>query len=132
MVSKKDKLKFLDDFYNQEKERIYYSINVVNIKKAQSREEELFQSNEYLPNLLRGFLSINYYSIMEENGVLDKVMLKMRDTRKQGREADVIEYINWIDSHKQFQDLLNEKKVKDLGDLLEELEKEYTEMKKLI
>ena len=132
MVSKKDKLKFLDDFYNQEKERIYYSINVVNIKKAQNREEELFQLNEYLPNLLRGFLSINYYSVMEENGVLDKVMLKMRDTRKQGREADVIEYINWIDSHKQFQDLLNEKKVKDLGDQLEELEKEYTEMKKII
>ena len=132
MVNKKEKLKILDDFYNREKERIYYSINVVNIKKAQSREEELFQLNEYLPNLLRSFLSTNYYTVMEENGVLDKVMLKMRDTRKQSREADVIEYINWIDSHKQFQDLLNEKKVKELDDQLEELEKEYNKLKKLI
>ena len=125
MVSKKEQKKFLDDVYNKAKEDLYYKFNIVNIKKAQSREEELFSLGEYLPNLLRSFLSLDYYTHMEERGVLDDVLTEMAKTRKQGREADVIEYINWIDSHKDFKDLLNEDKVKKLGDGLEELEKEY-------
>jgi hypothetical protein len=132
MASKKQQLKFLDDFYERRKEELYLGTNVVNIKKAQNRQEELFSLNEYLPNLLRGFLDINYYSRMEEAGVIDKVMEQMAKTRKQGREADVIEFINWIDTHKDFNDLLNEKKVKNLGDKLEELEKEYNALKKQI
>lgn len=132
MANKKQQLKFLEDFYERRKEELYLGTNVVNIKKAQDRQEDLFNLNEYLPNLLRGFLDINYYSKMEEAGVIDEVMEQMAKTRKQGREADVVEFINWIDSHKDFSDLLNEKKVKNLGDKLEELEKEYNELKKLI
>lgn len=132
MVSKKEQKQFLDEIYNDKKEELYYKTNVVEISKAQSREEELFSLNEYLPNLLRGFLSLDYYSRMEEAGVLDSVMSEMAKTRKQGREKDVIEYINWIDSHKDFQDLLNEEKVKELGDSLEQLEKDYNEMLKII
>lgn len=132
MVSKKEQKQFLDEIYNDKKEELYYKTNVVEISKAQSREEELFSLNEYLPNLLRGFLSLDYYSKMEEAGVLDSVMQEMAKTRKQGREKDVIEYINWIDSHKDFQDLLNEEKVKELGDSLEQLEKDYKEMLKII
>ena len=125
MVSKEEQKKFLDDVYNKAKEDLYYKFNIVEIKKAQSREEELFSLGEYLPNLLRSFLSLDYYTRMEEMGVLDDVLTEMAKTRKQGREADVIEYINWIDSHKDFKDLLNEDKMKKLGDGLEELEKEY-------
>ena len=132
MVSKKQEKQFLDNLYNDKKEELYYKINVVEIKKAQNREEELFNLGEYLPNLLRGFLSLDYYTRMREMGVIDNVLKEMAETRKQGREKDVIEYINWIDSHDDFKDLLNEKKVKELGDELEELEKEYNEMLKII
>ena len=132
MVSKKQEKQFLDELYNNKKEELYYKTNIVEIKKAQNREEELFNLGEYLPNLLRGFLSLDYYTRMREMGVIDNVLKEMAETRKQGREKDVIEYINWIDSHDDFKDLLNEKKVKELGDELEELEKEYNEMLKII
>ena len=132
MVSKKDRLEFVQQLYEDEKERIYYSHNVVNIKKAQNREEELFSLKEYLPNLLRSFLSIDYYTRMEEYGVIDEVLEKTGETRKYTREESVIEYINWIDTHKEFHDLLNEKEVKEIGDLVEELEKEIEALKKII
>ena len=132
MVSKKEQLKFINRLYDNEKERIYYQYNVVNIKKVQSREDDLINLKEYLPNLLRSFITTEYYTRMEEYGVIDKVLKKMRKTRGQSREDNVIEYINWIDSHKEFNDLLNEKQVKKLGDSLEELEKEVKELKKII
>lgn len=132
MVNKKEELKYLDEYYNDSKETLYYKYNIVNISKAQERESELFNLNEYLPNLLRGFLSIDYYTRMEEANMIDDVLKKMGETRKYTREESVIEFINWIDTHKTFNDLLNEDKVKELGDDLEALEKEYNELKKKI
>ena len=131
-VNKKWQKEFLTEIYNNAKEEIYLGTNIVNIKKAQSRQEELFELGEYLPNLLRAFLDLSYYSKMRELGVMDKVTEQMAKTRKQGREADVIEFINWIDAHKDFSDLINEDKVNKITGQLESLEKEYKEMLKLI
>ena len=127
-VNKKWQKEFLTEIYNNAKEEIYLGTNIVNIKKAQSRQEELFELGEYLPNLLRAFLDLSYYSKMRELGVMEQ----MAKTRKQGREADVIEFINWIDAHKDFSDLINEDKVNKITGQLESLEKEYKEMLKLI
>ena len=133
MVSKKRQKQILDEWYTRKKEEVYYkNMDVVEIEKARNREEELFSLGEYLPNLLRGFLSLDYYTNMRERSVIDKVLSEMAKTRKQGIEEDVIEFINWIDSHKDFKDLLNEEKVKDLGGELEVLEKEYNKFKKII
>ena len=126
MVLKKN---FLEDEYNNLKEQIYLSTNIVNIKKALAREEELFSLGEYLPNLLREILHPNYYSRMEQMGVLDEVLDTMAQTRKQGREADTIEFINWIDTHKDFEELLNEENVIKLADKIEPLEMEYEALK---
>lgn len=131
-VSKKRQKELLTEIYNDAKEEIYLGTNIVNIKKAQSRQEELFELGEYLPNLLRSFLDLSYYTKMRELGVIDKVLEQMAKTRKQGREADVIEFINWIDTHKDFNDLINEDKVNKIADQIEQLEKEYNEMIKLI
>ena len=131
-VSKKRQKELLTEIYNDAKEEIYLGTNIVNIKKAQSRQEERFELGEYLPNLLRSFLDLSYYTKMRELGVIDKVLEQMAKTRKQGREADVIEFINWIDTHKDFNDLINEDKVNKIADQIEQLEKEYNEMIKLI
>ena len=133
MVSKERQKQILDEWYNRKKEEVYYkNMDVVEIEKARNREEELFSLGEYLPNLLRGFLSLDYYTNMRERGVIDTVLKEMGETRKQGIEEDVIEFINWIDSHKDFKDLLNEEKVKELDGELEVLEKEYNKFKKII
>ena len=117
--------KLVKELYDNERESLYYKYNVVNVKEVQSHQEELFQLKTYLPNLLRKVLSIEYYSRMGEYGVLDSVMETISKTRKQGREDDTVEFINWIDSHIEFYSLLNEKQVKKLGDDLENLEKLY-------
>ena len=122
---KEEHKKFLDDAYRKKRELLHYRFNVVNIKRAQEREDELFRLGEYLPNLLRGFLSLNYYARMEEMGVIDDVLRKMGKTRKQGMEADTIEYVEWISEHDEFVDLINEKELKMLDEGLKELENEF-------
>lgn len=122
---KEEHKKFLDDAYRKKRELLHYRFNVVNIKRAQEREDELFRLGEYLPNLLRGFLSLNYYARMEEMGVIDDVLWKMGKTRKQGMEADTIEYVEWISEHDEFVDLINEKELKMLDEGLKELENEF-------
>lgn len=110
------------------REDICLRTNVVNIKKAQKREEELFNLGEYLPNLLRSFLSLSYYTKMREKGVIENVLEEMAKTRKQGREKDIYEFVKWIENHKDFDELLNHEKFEGLDKELKILEKSFQEI----
>lgn len=114
--------------YAQMREDICLRTNVVNIKKAQKREEELFNLGEYLPNLLRSFLSLSYYTKMREKGVIENVLEEMAKTRKQGREKDIYEFVKWIENHKDFDELLNHEKFEGLDKELKILEKSFQEI----
>ena len=122
----------LNEVYEEGRERIYLSINIVNIPKIDEYKEELFALDEYLPNLLRGFIGLDYYRVLNNSDNLDKIMEQMGDTRFFTREEDVVEFINWIDEHPDFKELLNEDKVKELGDDLESLEKDYEKYLKVL
>jgi acyl carrier protein phosphodiesterase len=117
--------KYEKEIYNRMREDLCLRTNVVNIKKAQNREEELFDLGEYLPNLLRSFLSLSYYTKMREMGVIEEVLEQMAKTRKQGREKDIYEFVKWIDKHQDFDDLLNRKKFEELDEQLKALEDIY-------
>lgn len=122
----------LNEVYEEGRERIYLSINIVNIPKIDKYKEELFALDEYLPNLLRSFIGLDYYRVLNNSDNLDKIMEQMGDTRFFTREEDVVEFINWVDEHPDFKELLNEDKVKELGDDLESLEKDYEKYLKVL
>lgn len=117
--------KYEKEIYNRMREDICLRTNVVNIKKAQDREEELFALGEYLPNLLRSFLDLSYYTQMREMGVIEEVLEEMAKTRKQGREKDIYEFVAWVDKHEDFENILNRKKFDELDEQLKALEELY-------
>ncbi len=129
MVKENDLLK---QMVEDKKTELYYKISIIDFKELRKHEDELVECGEYVPNLLRSFINLDYYSHCSDLGVLDNVLESMAKTRKQGREADVVETINWVDAHKQYSSILNESNIKKLGDEIEALEKEYNEFKKLL
>ena len=124
MNVKEKKRKLVEDLYVRLREKICYKYMIVNITKLKSREEELFSIGEYLPNLLRSFISNDYYTRMEELGVWDEIVKKILKTKHYSREEDIVEFIDWIDTHKEFEDLINRDEVKELYDEIEKLEKQ--------
>ena len=68
---------------------------------------------------------------MELSGSLNKEIIDLiKESRKYTNEEEIMEFINWVDKHNQFEDLINEKEVKKLGDELEELENYIDKLKK--
>ena len=96
MNDKEYERKLLDDLYCNDKEKIYLGVNIIDIKKVKNRQEELFDLGDYLPNLLRGFLDISYYTHINELPVAEDIFKEISKTRGQSRELDVVEFINWI------------------------------------
>lgn len=120
----------LDEFYIKQKEKIYIQHNVVNIKQVEKQQEELFQLDEYLPNLLRSNLPYSYHKQLESSEKNEDIIKQMYKSKRFTDEEETIEFINWVDKHNQFKDLINEKEVKKLGDELEKLEKYINKLQK--
>ena len=103
--------------YNETKEEIYLKYNIVDINNVKKRKEELFQLNDYLPLLIRDYLE-GYFTRMENEGVIDEIFEKMRQIGKhKSREDSVKEFIEWIEKHKEFDDLLNKNTFKKIRPL---------------
>jgi len=116
--------------YNKLRENIYYKTCIINFTELNKIEDTLINSGIYLPNLLRNYISLEYYTKCVELNTWDKVISEMSKTRKQGREADVIEFVNWIDTHNEYSKLINEKNLLKIADEIEDLEKQYNELQK--
>ena len=104
------------------RENIYLSYCIINIPEAKNLEEELFSRGIYLPNLLRGVLSRNYFQRLDELGVFEDILPELSKSHFFGREESIVEFINWVDEHPEYDVLLDEVELKKLGDELEEFE----------
>ena len=122
----------LDNLYDNIKEKIYLNENILNVSEINKRSIELIGLDEYIPNLLRPYLGLTYYTNLEKKENYQSIIKEMNKTRKQSIEDDVIEFINWIDTHKEYHTFLNEEKVKIIGDNLEDLEKEFNDYYKIL
>ena len=104
------------------KENIYLNHCIINIDEVKKIEDELLEEEIYLPALLRGMISKKYLQRIKEKGLYEEILPDLVKAYKYTREDSCIEFINWIDTHKKYKNLLNEKELKVLGDELEELE----------
>lgn len=119
----------LKEIYDETRENIYLSECIVNPDKILERKDELINLKDYIPNLIRVYLGVKYQESISDN---DEVQKLIYSKRKNTREEQVIDCINWVDAHKKFNDLLDEENINKIGNLLEDLEKDYnTFFKKL-
>ena len=116
---------YLDEMFVELKDKIYSEICLIDMDNFNEMRLDLLNLNEYIPNLLRKFLGLEYYSYLDEKDDVESIFKLILENRKQSNEEDVIELINWVDSHKEFSDLLDEEKVVNLGNRIEFLESEY-------
>lgn len=115
--------RLLTDVYDEVKENIYLSESILDNDKLMEMKDDLLNLHEYLPNLIRFYFEGEYRNTLSEE---DKdIINELYNTRNYTREENVIECINWVDNHKDFKDLLNEGNIQKIGNLLEDLEKEY-------
>lgn len=123
MNVKEKKRKLVEELYESLREKIFYKYNIVNRDKLKSYEEELVNLHDYLPNLISGSVIMSY-TVLTELGVWDDIVEKSGKTRHYSREDNVVEFIEWIDAHKEFEELINRDEVKKLYDDVEQLEKQ--------
>lgn len=123
MNVKEKKRKLVEELYVSLREEVFYKYKIVNRSKLKSYEEELVNLHDYLPNLISGSVIMDY-KVLTELGVWDEIVKKSGETRHYSREDNVVEFIDWIDAHKEFEELINRTEVKKLYDEIEQLEKQ--------
>ena len=116
---------YLQIIINIEREKIYLSHNLLNINALPKYNEELVGLNQYLPNILQGYMANDYYFSLIKNGVWDKVLEQMKNSKYYSYEESSLEFVEWIKKHPQFQELLNtdeldriNQELKDLDDII--------------
>ena len=123
MVTKKQKIKKLNELYDELREQTCYKYSIVNVGKVKSYADELSALEEYLPNLMPSFIIQNYTSL-NEKGVWDDIVKKTGETRHYTMEECVYEFVDWVDEHPQFKEVLDKESLKELEKELGVLEKE--------
>ena len=112
----KSRFKLDSDLKKELLERTYLKYNIVNINEVYDCEKELVESNIYLPNLLRQFISNDYYIHVTDSEVYDK----LNETRSFTRQESVEEFVKWIEDNRDYNQLLDEP---NLNMLYQELER---------
>jgi len=105
------KIKISSDLKEELIENLYLKTNIINIDEVYKLEKEFVSSNIYLPNLIRYFISNDYYSNVTSQEVVDKLV----ETRRYTRQENVEEFIEWIKKNPQYDQLLNNDELKKLN-----------------
>ena len=108
------KIKLDSDLKKELMNNIYLKYCIVNISEVYNIEKELITSNIYLPNLLRRFISNDYYTHITNSKVSEKISKNRRFTRRQSVE----EFISWIKNNPDYNKLLD---AENLSKMNEEL-----------
>jgi hypothetical protein len=124
MVSKAEKNKKINELYARVREEVCYRYNIVNVSKARKHQEELSNLEEYLPILMPSFI-MQEYSSLNEKGLWDDIVKRTGETRKYSHEECIYEFVDWIDNHQEFEELLNRNELKNLERKLNDLEKTF-------
>ena len=123
MVKKDKKIKLVEELYAKLREDVFYKYSVLNYNKIETYEKELVNLHEYLPNIISGYVVMDY-KILNELGVWEDIVKQIGKARHYSREDDIVEFIDWIDKHDEFEDLIKRNEVKKLYDEIDKLENE--------
>lgn len=119
---KGEKIEKVKKLYEELRENVFFQFSIINRDNLKKHEDELIHLHEYLPNMIRISADMDY-RILEELGVWDDIIKKSCKTRHYSSEENYNELLDWIDEHKEFEDIVNKEEIKKLEKELRELEK---------
>ena len=116
--------------YELLRERLCFKANILYVGRTIQNKDKLFNLHEYLPNLLRMHINEDYYITMLEYGTIENVLEEMIKTKNYSIEENIKEFIDWIDKHDEFNNLLNVKEYDKLVKQLKVMDELFPEIKK--
>ena len=116
---------FIKDIYENEKEKIYFSYNIIDYNTFHKYEEELIQLNNYLPNIIRQNLNYDYYKFIINTGAWSKILTQINSTRNYSMEESVEELLDWIKKYPQFKNIINDDELNKLNKDLKQLNEKF-------
>ena len=105
--------------------RIYGEHILIDLDYLQSIEEELITTGDYLPVLVRRYLSVDYTNHIKLNNGDEKILNMLFDTRRLRNGEAVSDLQQWLKTNNQYKQLLNQEEYQKLNNKLVELKKEY-------
>ena len=105
--------------------RIYGEHILIDLDYLQSIEEELINGGNYLPVLVRRYLSVDYTNHIKLNNGNEKILNMLFDTRRLRNGEAVSDLQQWLKTNNQYKQLLNQEEYQKLNNKLVELKKEY-------
>lgn len=105
--------------------RIYGEHILIDLDYLQSIEEELITTGDYLPVLVRRYLSVDYTNHIKLNNGDEKILNMLFDTRRLRNSEAVSDLQQWLKTNNQYKQLLNQEEYQKLNNKLVELKKEY-------
>ena len=107
---------------------VYNKYLLIDINYLRSIENELISKEEYLPVLVRRYLSIDYFNyIKTKNNTI--LLEKLNDTRRLTNKDAVEDLQVWLKKHPQYKDLFIINNYNRLNNELKTLEKQYKDLK---
>lgn len=105
--------------------RIYGEHILIDLDYLQSIEEELITTGDYLPVLVRRYLSVDYTNHIKLNNGNEKILNMLFDTRRLRNGEAVSDLQQWLKTNNQYKQLLNQEEYQKLNNNLVDLKKEY-------
>ena len=115
----------LEGLLDQEYDDIYSKYSLVNFNRLNEVEDELINSKEYLPFQIRRYLKTDYLKYLQSNNGKQEVIDKIVDGKFQPVMFYVEEYIDWVNKHKEYKDLLDTEEYNQFIKETDEIRKEY-------
>ena len=100
---------------------------LVNVNYLKQIENELINKQEYLPVLIRRFLSVNYMDYIDNLGDT-RLLNELQNTRRFRDEDAVKDLQDYINSHKEYSELWVNENYNKLMSELDDLKREYKDL----
>lgn len=107
---------------------VYNKYLLIDINYLRSIENELISKEEYLPVLVRRYLSIDYFNYIKTKNNAS-LLEKLNDTRRLTNKDAVEDLQVWLKKHPQYKDLFIINNYNRLNNELKTLEKQYKDLK---
>lgn len=107
---------------------VYNKYLLVDINYLRSIENELISKEEYLPVLVRRYLSIDYFNYIKTKNNTS-LLGKLNDTRRLTNKDALKDLQGWLKKHQEYKDLFNINNYNQLNNELKTLEKQYKDLK---
>ena len=116
---------FVNRAYLYDISKIYGEHILIDLDYLQSIEEELINQNEYLPVLVRRYLSIDYITHLKRINDNRDLLEKLFDTRRLRNSDAVKDLQDWLKQNTKYNQLFNQNEYSKLNKRLVDLKKEY-------